>query len=179
METRFGRITVSRAGGTAGRGAKTYKLALPTAWVSALSLTEGGRRVELSFDGGAITIRPEQTMEEFLESRLAAGHSLLDIRFYDGAALCTRIYADRTAKELRAENCTGDLVKTAFGSAPLPTWADLESFLEERCIPRERAGLRSYLDAIGVDEYEPLAIIQKTRGRMAEDDQWIEVEELR
>jgi len=179
VETRFGRITASRAGGTAGRGARTYKLALPTAWVSALGLTEGGRRVELSFDGRSITIRPEQSMEEFLESRLAAGHSLLEMRYYDGPALCTRIYADRTARELRAENCTDNLVKTAFGSDPFPTWADLESFLEERCIPRQRAGLRSYLDSLGVDEYEPLAIIQKTRGRMAEDDQWIEVEELK
>ena len=52
-------------------------------------------------------------------------------------------------------------------------------FLDERCIPRQRAGLREYLEAKGLDEYDPLAIIQKTKGRMAEDDQWMEVREIR
>ena len=56
--------------------------------------------------------------------------------------------------------------------------ADYEVFLAERCVPRARAGLREYLEAIGVSEYDPLAIIRKTAGRMAEDDQWLTVEEL-
>ncbi|MED9969369.1 MAG: hypothetical protein UFA98_05070 [Ruminococcus sp.] len=51
-------------------------------------------------------------------------------------------------------------------------------FLEERCIPRTRDGLKYYLDAIGVDEYNPFEIIKKTQGRMAEDHQWIELSEL-
>ena len=32
---------------------------------------------------------------------------------------------------------------------------------------------------LGLDEYDPLAIVRKTKGRMAEDDQWIEVQEIR
>ena len=68
-----------------------------------------------------------------------------------------------------------DPVKTAFGNNPHPTWDDFQAFLEERCIPRQRAGLREYLEAIGVAEYDPLQIIQKTKGRMAEDQQWLEV----
>ena len=51
-------------------------------------------------------------------------------------------------------------------------------FLEERCIPKERDGIREYLEAIGLNEYDPLEIIKKTKGKMAEDDQWIETEEL-
>ena len=61
---------------------------------------------------------------------------------------------------------------TASGSAPP---SDFQAFLEERCIPRQRAGLREYLEAIGVAEYDPLQIIRKTQGRMAEDQQWLEV----
>ena len=76
------------------------------------------------------------------------------------------------------ENYTDMMVKTAFGTNAAPTWADLEAFLEERCIPRQRAGLREYLEALGLEEYDPLAIVQKTQGRMAEDDQWMEVEKL-
>ena len=55
----------------------------------------------------------------------------------------------------------------------------MESFLEERCIPRQRAGLREYLETLGLSEYDPIAIIQKTKGRMAEDAQWLEVQELK
>ena len=45
-------------------------------------------------------------------------------------------------------------------------------------MPRGRDGLREYLEAIGVGGYEPLEIIQKTAGRMAEDNQWLEIEPL-
>ena len=61
------------------------------------------------------------------------------------------------------------------GKNRLPTWEDLQNFLEERCIPRQREGLRAYLDALGLDEYDPWEIVRRTQGRMAEDQQWIEV----
>ncbi len=51
--------------------------------------------------------------------------------------------------------------------------------MESRCIPRTRAGLREYLETIGVDRYDPLEIIRKTQGRMAEDDLWLTVEEVK
>ena len=179
METRLGRITASKAGGTAGIGSKTYKLSLPSSWVSAMDFSDNGGRVILSFDGEAILIQPQQSMEQYRAARLAQGHDLLEIRYYNGDDLCTLIYADKTVQDLRAENQTGNLVKTAFGKNLLPSWADLDAFLEERCIPRDRAGLREYLETLGLDEYDPLAIIQKTHGRMAEDDQWMEVDEIK
>ena len=183
METRLGKITASKAGGTAAKGSKTYKLSLPSAWVAAMGLARDGGRVVLSFDGETITLRPEQRPEQRLEqyraARLARGHELMEIRYYNGETLCTLIYADKTAQDLCVENYTDNLVKTAFGKNSLPTWADLEAFLEERCIPRQRAGLREYLETLGLDEYAPLAIIRKTKGRMAEDEQWMEVREIR
>ena len=71
-----------------------------------------------------------------------------------------------------------DFLCTAFGNNQTPTWEDFQVFLEERCIPRARAGLREYLDTIGVDSYDPLQIIRKTAGRMAEDQRWLKVEEV-
>lgn len=177
METRLGKITASRAGGTAGSGSKTYKLSLPSAWVAAMGLAGEGGRVVLSFDGEEITLCPVQSVEQYRQTRLAQGHRLLEIRYYNGDTLCTWICADKTAGDLQAENYTDNLVKTAFGRNPSPSWADLEAFLEERCIPRQRAGLREYLEALGLEEYDPLAIVQKTKGRMAEDEQWMEVSE--
>ena len=179
METRRGKVTASKAGGTAGSGSKTHKLSLPTSWIAAMGLAGDGGRVILSFDGEEITIRPEQSPEQYRASRLAQGHTLLEIRYYNGDALCTLIYADKTVRDLCAENYTEQAVKTAFGKMQIPSWTDLEEFLEERCIPRQRAGLREYLEALGLDEYDPLAIIQKTKGRMAEDDQWMEVHEIK
>ena len=178
METRLGKITAGKAGGTASSGSKTYKIALPSVWVAAMGLSGDGGRVVLSFDGEAIILRPEQSMEQYKAARLAQGHELMEIHYYNGDTLCTLIYADETVKDLRAENYTDNLVKTAFGKNSLPSWADLEAFFEERCIPRQRAGLREYLEALGLDEYDPLAIIQKTRGHMAEDDQWMEVRKI-
>ena len=36
-----------------------------------------------------------------------------------------------------------------------------------------------FLETIGVDHYDPLEIIRKTQGRMAEDDLWLTVEEIK
>ena len=40
------------------------------------------------------------------------------------------------------------------------------------------SGIREYLETIGVDEYNPIEIIKKTQGRMAEDHQWIKMEDV-
>lgn len=110
--------------------------------------------------------------------QLKANHCLYRIGYYDKHKLCTVIYADFTDKTLKIENRTDDLIKTAFGANAQPSWKDFEDFLEERCVPRNRMGIREYLEEIGVDEYEPFEIVQKTQGRMAEDKQWLKIERI-
>lgn len=70
-------------------------------------------------------------------------------------------------------------VKTAFGNNLLPAWGDFQRFLEERCIPRQQTGLREYLEALGLKERDPLAIAEKTGGRMAEDRQRLTIGALK
>ena len=178
MERRLGRIIIHASGGTAAKGANTYKLTLPSAWVKEMGVNELDRDVELSFDGSTITIAKRLTIYEFISVKQEQGHSLLKLSYYDGDALCTTIIVDKTEHALCVENYTDHVIKTAFGNNLVPTWEDLQHFLEERCIPRARAGLREYLEAIGVEEYDPIAIIKRTEGRMAEDDQWIRIEVL-
>jgi len=178
MERRQGKIIIHASGGTAGKGANTYKLTLPSAWMKEMGITEFDREVELSFDGRTITIAKRQTMEEFISANRKQGHSLLKLTYFDGDNICTTMIADETEHVLCIENHTDRVIKTAFGNNRVPTWEDLQRFLEERCIPRARAGLREYLEAIGVEEYDPVEIIKKTEGRMAEDDQWIRIEVL-
>lgn len=178
MERRQGKIIIHASGGTAGKGANTFKLTLPSAWIKEMGIGEQSREVELSFDGDTITIAKRLTMDEFISTKQAHGHSLMKLLYFDGDNLCTTIIVDETEHVLRVENHTGRVVKTAFGNNPAPAWEDLQHFLEERCIPHARAGLREYLEAIGVEEYDPMEIIKKTEGRMAEDDQWIRIEVL-
>ena len=178
METRVGKVSVGTAGGTAGKGAKTYKVSLPSSWVHDLALDEGDREVEFTLDGDSIVIRRRRTLEDFAMEKRAMGHDVRRIEYYDGNQLCSLIIADFSDESLRVENYTRNVVKTAFGVNGMPTWAAFQDFLEERCIPRQREGAKEYLETIGVDRYEPLEIIQKTGGRMAEDGQWIRMEEI-
>ena len=110
------------------------------------------------------------------QRRLCLCKTALVLSYYDDKTLCTKIAADYDEKSICIENYVTNVLRTAFGNNQEPTWDDYLLFLEERCIPKSRAGLRDYLDAIGVDAFDPLEIIKKTSGRMAEDQQWIQVE---
>ncbi len=176
MERRIAKLIVGKAGGTAGKDSKTYKVSLPSKWVAELGLTD--TKMEMTFDGERIMISPHLSMDEFLGKKKSLCHKLVQFEFYDGEVLCTKIVADFTDETLSVENTTEHIVKTAFGKNEVPTWEDFHNFLEERCVPKSRSGIREYLEAIGVEEYNPLEIIKKTSGRMAEDDQWLKWEEI-
>lgn len=176
MEQRKGKVIIHSSGGTATKGSNTYKLTLPSVWMKEMGISEQDREVELFFDGNTISISKHLEPSQLIVDKIANGDSFKKISYYDGNTCCTTIYIDMDARILRVKNHTNNLTKTAFGKNLTPTWDDLEQFLEERCIPRQRAGLREYLEAIGVDEYDPWRIIEKTEGRMAEDDQWIKIE---
>ena len=179
METRTGNLIISTSGGTAGGSANNYKISLPSTWVKEMGLDTENRQMELSFDGTSITITRKLSFFEFLEAYRQTGHKLLLISCYSGPLLCARIAADETVKKIRVENLVSDFLKLPFGNNQNPSWEDYLYFLESRCIPRTRAGLREYLETSGVDHYDPLEIIQKTQGRMAEDAIWLTVEEIK
>ena len=176
METRNAKLIVNKSGGTASEKSKTYRVTIPNSWVEQLGISENNREIELSFNGSEITVRRKQTMQEYKDTHNR--NKLLQLQFYHGDSLCTTILADETAEKVLIENHTSDPLYTAFGVNNNPDWQDYQNFLEERCIPKSRAGLQEYLNAIGVDEYHPLEIIRKTKGKMAEDQSWLEVTEF-
>lgn len=179
MERRTAKMNISSAGGTAAQGSKTCKVTLPTSWVEGMGINGDHRELELTFDGATITLSRRLSGSEFASRQLARGHEVRILRLYDGDVLCSTIYADFTERSIMAENQAVPSIKTAFGNNPIPSWKDFQWFLEERCIPRQRAGLREYLETLGLEEYDPLAIIEKTGGRMAEDQQWLSMEILK
>ena len=179
MERRTAKINISSAGGTASSGSKTYKATLPATWLAAMGIDGEHRELELAFDGTKITLSRRLDGPEFAERQLAQGHDVRILRLYDENTLCSTIYADFTGEVIAVENQAVPCIKTAFGNQSFPTWTDFQNFLAERCIPRQRAGLREYLEVLGLDEYDPLAIIEKTGGHMAEDQQWLTIEVLK
>lgn len=179
MEKRKANIIIGKSGGNAGgKNPVTYKVSLPTKWVKEMELgTEQSKEIEMHFDGTKIIITKKQTPYNFAVDASSLGNDIRKLNFYDGEELCTVIYADFTTKMLEIENHTDNWVKTAFGKNQYPDWDEFMEFLRERCVPESRDGIRDYLDAISVEEYDPFEIICVTEGRMAEDAQWLEVEE--
>lgn len=90
--------------------------------------------------------------------------------------LCTVIDVNFKEHKVYITNKTDVIWRRAFGVVTEPTWEDFEWFLQERCFPKSRAHCKDILRDMGLDFYDPLQIIEKTKGRMAEDCQWIEIE---
>ena len=78
---------------------------------------------------------------------------------------------------MKIRNYTDNLMFRAFGRIEEPTYQDYEEFLKSRCFPESRDKLKLVLKDLNLPFYDPFMIIQKTEGRMAEDDFWIKIEE--
>ncbi len=101
--------------------------------------------------------------------------SLMQMTYMHNNTPCTVIDIDFARKKIKAHNYTNNPVYTAFGIIKNPTWNDFENFLKDRCFPQTRGHLKWFLNGVGVDNYDPLQIIEKTHGRCAEDNMWIKI----
>lgn len=90
--------------------------------------------------------------------------------------LCTVIDVDERGRRVQIHNYVEDPVLRAFGRREDPDFEAYEEFLESRCFPRTRDKLKLVLQDLGIPYYDPLLIVEKTQGRMAEDEFWICVE---
>ena len=100
---------------------------------------------------------------------------LVRMDYMNGEECCSQLLVNFQKRQVLVENTTDVPFHRAFGMKAKPNWEDFEAFLEERCMPRTRDHLRLVLEEIGVDSYDPMAIIEKTQGRMAEDQQWLKI----
>lgn len=90
--------------------------------------------------------------------------------------ICTLIDVDDVKQLVRIKNFTDKLMFRAFGVNEKPDYNDYKEFLESRCFPRTRDKMKLVLEDIGLPFYDPFMIIEKTQGRMAEDDFWLRLE---
>ena len=93
--------------------------------------------------------------------------------YMDRQSPATIIDACPVTRRISIVNLTDNLLSRAFGIKAKPSWEDYEEFLECRCMPRTRYGVREELRYMGIDVYDPLLIIEKTDGRVYEDSQWL------
>lgn len=90
--------------------------------------------------------------------------------------VCTVIDVDEPRRSVRIRNYIDDPLFRAFGINTEPTFEDYEDFLKSRCFPESRDKIKLELKSLGIPFYDPMLIIEKTEGRMAEDKFWIRIE---
>lgn len=90
--------------------------------------------------------------------------------------ICTLIDVDERNRIVKIKNYADNIMFRAFGNNNSPNYEDYEEFLESRCFPRTRDKMKLILEDLKIPFYDPYLIIEKTEGRMAEDDFWIRID---
>lgn len=100
----------------------------------------------------------------------------LRIKYMCNGNICTIIDVDERFRRIQIYNYARDYLERAFGKTAEPTFEDYEEFLRSRCFPESRDKMKWVLEDLGIPFYDPVLIIEKTQGRMADDDFYLEIE---
>ena len=84
--------------------------------------------------------------------------------------VCTLIDVNERERKVKIKNYTDKIMFRAFGVMEEP---DYNQYIE---FPESRDKMKLILKDLGLPFYDPIMIIEKTEGRMAEDDFWIRIE---
>lgn len=98
------------------------------------------------------------------------------LKYMHNQTLCTIIDVDELNKKVKIVNYTDRVMFRAFGNVENPDYNLYTEFLKSRCFPESRDKLKLVLKDLGLPFYDPFMIIEKTEGRMAEDNFWIKIE---
>lgn len=113
-----------------------------------------------------------QIISKYLNDNPVDGYTLRMTYMYKQYP-CTVIDVDFLNQKIMIQNKTKDVLRRAFGIIEVPTWNDFNEFLKERCFPSTRGNAKDILKQLQLTSYDPLQIVEKTKGRMAEDDMWL------
>ncbi len=125
METRNAKLIIGKAGGTAGKDSKTYKISIPSKWVNEIGLEH--RNIELCFDGKSIILKPQESLSEFSGNKKLLGHQLVRVSVFDGGCLCSVICADLTDKTVKHEDFTDEKIAKTSSKGNQEKWYDGET----------------------------------------------------
>ena len=79
-------------------------------------------------------------------------------------------------QKVKIKNYTDKIMFRAFGVVETPNYNQYQEFLKSRCFPESRDKMKLILKDLGLPFYDPIMIIEKPEGRMAEDDFGIRIE---
>lgn len=119
-------------------------------------------------------LRENPQIEE--ERKIPERKTRLRLSYMFRDELCTVIDVDERNRDVEVVNYTRHLLKRAFGKIEKPSYQQYEEFLESRCFPPTRDKMKLVLREYDIPFYDPMMIIERTEGRMAEDDFWIRIE---
>ena len=100
----------------------------------------------------------------------------LRLWYMHNQTVCTIIDVNEMKKQVKIRNYTENTMFRAFGVIETPDYGQYVEFLKSRCFPESRDKMKLVLRDLGLPFYDPLMIIEKTEGRMAEDNFWIRIE---
>lgn len=118
-----------------------------------------------------------QTIYKYLAAHMEQEREqfTLRINYLEEYTVCSVIDVDEKHRRVSVSNRVKDYSKCAFGALEEPTWEALEWFLESRCFPRDADDVEERLQALGLKDYEPMKIVEKTKGRLETDHQWLQL----
>lgn len=124
-----------------------------------------------------LAIKMLEKHPEFPESiKLPQKTTPIRLWYMHKQTVCTIIDVNEVKKEVAITNYTDNVMFKAFGTIEKPDYSMYLEFLESRCFPKTRDKLKLVLSDLNLPFYDPFMIIEKTEGRMAEDDFWIKIE---
>lgn len=100
--------------------------------------------------------------------RVPQCHAPLRLWYGREEDVCTIIDVSPPQRRVKIYNYTKDLLCRVFGKKEEPTYEQYEAFLKSRCFPKSRNKMKLILEELGLPFYDPLMIIEKTEGRMAD-----------
>ena len=100
----------------------------------------------------------------------------LRIWYMHGQDVCTLIDVNEQERKIKIRNYTDKIMFRAFGVVENPDYNQYQVFLASRCFPESRDKMKLILKDLGLPFYDPIMIIEKTEGRMAEDAFWLRIE---
>lgn len=100
----------------------------------------------------------------------------LRLYYMENDDINTVIDVDVINRKVKFKNFTNNLLARAFGNKEEVTYEDYEEFLQSRCFPKTRDKMKIQLEMLGIPFYDPLLIIEKTSGKLADDNFYIKIE---
>lgn len=116
-----------------------------------------------------------QIIDKYVNTPPPDGYTLR-MKYMNRNKLCTIIDVDFENERVQIKNRTDDIIHRAFGVVLTPTWHQFQDFLEDRCFQKGRGDAKSILRKLELDCYDPLQIVEKTKGRIADDNMHLKIQ---